>query len=60
MNVNDAEFWAGTGLLLISAGLLISPLVFAFDYAEALTIVGIAGLAIGSILVGFSRRGRAA
>lgn len=60
MNVNDAELWAGTLVLLVSAAVLFSPFVLDVDYTSPLFVVGVVGLAVGSILVGLSRRGRPA
>lgn len=60
MNVNDAEWWVGAVVLALSGVLLFSPLVLGVEYTLVLLAVGTLGLALGSMLVGLSQRGRAA
>lgn len=60
VNANDAELWGGIALLVVSGAILFSPLLVAFEYTLVLLVGGVAGLAVGSVLVGLSRRGRAA
>lgn len=60
MNVNDMELWGGVAMILLSAALLLAPFVVVLEYTVPLLVVGVLGLAIGSMLIGFSRRGRAA
>lgn len=59
MNRNDAELWGGVALLLLGALLLFAPIVVTLRYTVVLVLVAVVGLAIGSVLVGLSRRGRA-
>jgi hypothetical protein len=59
--MDDAtELWGGLALLVVSGAILFSPLVVAVEYTVLLFLVGVLGLAVGSLLVGLSRRGRAA
>ena len=59
MNRNDAELWGGAAVILLGAVLLLAPIFVALRYTFLLLIVGVVGLAVGSVLVGLSRRGRA-
>ena len=59
MNRNDAELWSGAVLLVLAAVLLVAPIVVALRYTVVLFVVAVLGLALGSVLVGLSRRGRA-
>ncbi len=59
MNRNDAELWGGVALLLLGGLLLFAPIVVTLRYTLVLLVVAVAGLAVGSVLVGLSRRGRA-
>lgn len=60
MEVDSAELWGGIAVLVVSAGVLFSPLVAGLEYTIVVLVAGVAGLAVGSLLVGLSRRGRAA
>lgn len=59
MDRDTLELWGG-GLIIVLAGLLLfAPLVVAAEYTLILLVVGVLGLALGALLVGLSRRGRA-
>ena len=60
MNVNDAELWSGAGIILLGAVALVAPLFVAIEYTLPLFIAAVLALVAGSLLVGWSRKGRAA
>lgn len=59
MNRDEMEFWSGAVLIVLGGILLFAPLVAAVQYTLILLAVGVLGLALGAVLVGLSRRGRA-
>ena len=59
MDRDTLELWGG-GLIIVLAGvLLFAPLVVAGEYTLILLALGVLGLAVGAVLIGLSRRGRA-
>ena len=59
MDTDTAELWGGAGLLVLAALALLAPLLVAVEYTLPLFVVAVIGLAVGAVLVGLSRRGRA-
>lgn len=59
MNRDEMEFWGGAVLIVLGGILLFAPLVAAVEYTLILLVVGVLGLALGSVLIGLSQRGRA-
>lgn len=58
MDRDAQQFWAGTALLVLGAAVLFASVVlWSMDFA--VLVVGTLLLAAGSLLVGWSRRGRA-
>jgi len=49
----------GTATIVLAGVVLFAPLILAARYTLLLLVVGVLGLAAGSVLVGLSRRGRA-
>lgn len=61
MNVNAVELWGGATMLVLSAVLLMAPfVVVVLEHTLPLLVVSIMGIAVGSVLIGLSRRGRMA
>lgn len=56
---NRTQFWSGIVLLVVSAAVLFAAIFMSADYSAVALIAVVIGLAIGSVLVGLSRRGRA-
>lgn len=59
MDWNAVELWGGAALILFGGLLLVSPVFVALRYTVLLLVVGVLVLALGSVLVGLSRKGRA-
>lgn len=59
MNETKVRFWGGLLLILLSTLILFSSLTLSTRLSALVLVVVVAGLAAGSLLVGFSRRGRA-
>ena len=57
---DDTQLWGGAGLIVVGALVLFAPLVLNLGYTTLLLAVAVLVLAAGSLLVGMSRRGRAA
>ena len=57
--MDDAtQLWGGTVLFVLGALVLFAPLVLDLAYTTLLLAVAVLVLAVGSVLVGLSRRGR--
>lgn len=57
--MDDAtQLWSGTILFLLGAVVLFAPLVLDLAYTTLLLATAVLVLAVGSVLVGLSRRGR--
>ena len=53
------QLWGGLALIALAGLILFAPLVLDLAYDVVLLVVAVLGLAIGALLVGLSRRGRA-
>lgn len=60
MNVNDWELAVGVVLLLVSAAAMFAPLVSEISYPNVVLAGMTLVAAVGVVLIGLSRRGRAA
>lgn len=60
MDMDAGQYWGGTVLIVLAGLLLFAPLVLDWRYTNLLLAVAVLGLAAGTILIGWSRRGRTA
>ena len=56
---DDTQLWGGAGLIVLGGLILFAPLVLDLTYTSLLLVVAVLVLAAGTVLVGFSQRGRA-
>lgn len=56
---DETQLWSGAILIGLGGLVLFAPLVLDLQYTAVLLVVAVLALALGSLLVGWSRRGRA-